>query len=102
MNIFQRRALELFAALGDEFHCLERLYIFESVARGETATSNDLDICVEYVETGQHSDRFTDSYTKFQGTCEDWAEATSQLLGDQFAFTTSISPTARMTRGLQF
>lgn len=82
MNAFQERALELVAAFVADYPCVKQIAIFGSVARGDTATADDVDLCVEYLDVHQiaQSDELTASYGAFQQALQDWAEATRDLL----------------------
>jgi predicted nucleotidyltransferase len=84
INIFQQRVLDVVAEFAGRFDCIKALYVFGSVARGETSIANDIDICVEYgPQTAAH---FSDSFTAFQGAFEDWAVAVTELFGRPVRF----------------
>jgi predicted nucleotidyltransferase len=70
MNVFQERALEIVAKFADRFDCLKSLYLFGSVARGETAEAEDVDVAAEFkpMKDLVHGDDFQ----AFQSAFEDW------------------------------
>jgi predicted nucleotidyltransferase len=74
INIFQQRVLQNIAEFADRFECIHALYLFGSVARGDTASANDIDICVHFVEGIENSTFLIKSYEQFQEQFEEWAE----------------------------
>jgi hypothetical protein len=86
LNIFQQRVLERTAALADAFPCIKTLFVLGSVARGETATCNDVDLSVDYFGIPEMARERVkgDAYGKFQATFEDWAIESSEHFGGPF------------------
>jgi predicted nucleotidyltransferase len=83
MNIFQQRALEAVAALAERHKCIKAIYIFGSVARGQTAGANDIDLAVQYVD---NTHDLSEDYTQFQGRYQDWALEQSERLARRIRF----------------
>jgi predicted nucleotidyltransferase len=85
VNIFQQRTLEAVAALAERHECIKSIYIFGSVARGQTASANDIDLAVEYVDNLARSD-LTEDYTQFQSRYQEWALEQSECLARRVRF----------------
>lgn len=77
----QQRLLEFVAEFAACFDCIQALYIFGSVARGETSTARDIDICVEWVEAFEDDAELRESYLQFQSKIEDWATDNADRFG---------------------
>jgi predicted nucleotidyltransferase len=97
MNIFQQRSLEMVAELASGFDCIRAIYIFGSVARGETATADDLDLCVEYVDGLPHSIDLGESYGQFQSTFERWANEKRDFIARPLDFYEALHRLAAAT-----
>ena len=77
----QSEVLEHVAAFAARFDCLEAIYIFGSVARGDFSAASDIDLAVHYrADMGRSSD-LTESYTQFQSQQEEWTHAASERFG---------------------
>ena len=77
MNIFQQRTLEALAEFAAKFKCIDTVYLFGSVARGGTATANDIDVYFQYVPNLSQD---VSDFAKFQGRVDDWTVAASERL----------------------
>ena len=80
-NIFQARVLEHVAAFAERYSCVSAIFVFGSVARGETETAHDIDLAVEYLPPHDVARHHHESYTRFQAAYEDWAIESRDLLG---------------------
>lgn len=85
MNDFQRRILEHAAEFADRYECVTAIYLFGSVARGETERAGDIDLAVDYLSL-EDAAKIVESYEKIQSEFTDWAKAASILFGKPVKF----------------
>jgi len=86
VNIFQERLLEHVAVFAARFQCLSAIYVYGGVARGETATADDVDLAADFLPEEVMARECGESYGQFQWAFEDWALASRDLFGRTFRF----------------
>jgi predicted nucleotidyltransferase len=89
LSIFQARVLEHVAAFAARYPCVTALYIFGSVARGETASAEDVDLAPDFLPLDVMARDCADSFTAFQAEFKDWELASSELFARPFRFARS-------------
>lgn len=76
------RVLGEVAAWIEQFDCIERIFLFGSVVRGDAHPNSDIDLLVEFRgKSLSEIAEYVDSYCSFQGTCDCWAKSTGLILG---------------------
>lgn len=71
MNVFQESLMHAVNEFAQRYRCVRRIFIFGSVAKGETEKANDIDISIDY-----HSDEniVAIDMAIFQADVFDWKD----------------------------
>jgi predicted nucleotidyltransferase len=86
VNDLQQGILDYVAAFADQHPCVAAIYIFGSVAHGETHQAKDVDLAIYYLP-GLHKDnRLTDSYEELQLELKNWEVEGGKRFGKRFKF----------------
>jgi predicted nucleotidyltransferase len=85
MNPLQAAIMAHVADFAGQFKCVDAIYVFGSIGRGETERANDVDLMVGFADLNTRLD-LAPSYTAFQAAFEDWALSAGQHFGKPFVF----------------
>jgi len=86
VNDLQQGILDYAAAFADQHACVAAIYIFGSVAHGETHQAKDVDLAIYYLPDLHKDNRLTDSYEELQLGLKNWEVEGGKRFGKLFKF----------------
>jgi predicted nucleotidyltransferase len=77
-----RTILGVVSAWVEQFECIERMFLFGSVVRGDARPDSDIDLLVQFRgKSVSEMTEYLDSYCAFQNACDSWAKSAGSILG---------------------
>lgn len=86
LSPLQDQILRHVAEFAGRFDCVEVIYVFGSVARGDWTAASDVDLAVKYRDGIDSSFALYESHNDLQCTFEDWRDESSKLFKMRFKF----------------